>query len=262
MANKQRLQGLLTTPPPAAAMPAPPAEQRAAYPVGPQAQPADLALAPEVGELSLSLQEIARHYVGARKRSGDALLEAARWLHEARTQAQHGEWGLFLQATGTSDDAAERLLNIYRRAMEDPRFADAVARNWLSQTVAADLARPSTPPEALEAVLTAERQPSRADVQRVIKQARAEQNPHSADSSKQARAEQNPHSADSSQGQGVALGDQTLLGSDGLRQLQTAAATLTALAQHASDLPIGNDTERALDEAERAVAAIRQALGL
>ena len=44
---------------------------------------------------------------GARQRSGEALLEAARWLSEARAEAQHGEWRVFLEATNTSDDTAE-----------------------------------------------------------------------------------------------------------------------------------------------------------
>src|SRR4051794_37568979 len=52
--------------------------------------------------LSERLQEIARQYIGARRRSGEALLEAARWLSEARAEAQHGEWYVFLDATSTN----------------------------------------------------------------------------------------------------------------------------------------------------------------
>src|SRR3954468_7241690 len=56
------------------------------------------------GALPERLQEIARSYLGARQRSGEALLESARWLSEARAVAIHGQWGVFLEATGTSDD--------------------------------------------------------------------------------------------------------------------------------------------------------------
>lgn len=254
MANKQRLQGLITTPT-TPTEPAPNSGQTPAYPIGRLPQPDDLALPPQIGILSTALQVLAQKFIGARRRSGEALLEAARWLYDARTQAKHGEWGIFLEATGTSDDAAERLLNIHTLAMSDQRFADAVARNWLSQSVAADLARPSTPSEALQTLLDAEHPPSRADAQQAIKRARPGQNPHNADSVGSEVAEvQNPHNAD------FALQDQEVIGGNDLRQLQEAAAMLTALARRADGLPSGAATLRALEEAGAALRAIRRVL--
>jgi hypothetical protein len=57
------------------------------YPISTRA--ADTVLPIAAGVLSERLQEIARHrqYIGARRRSGEALLEAARWLSEARAEA-------------------------------------------------------------------------------------------------------------------------------------------------------------------------------
>ena len=260
MANKQRLQGLITTPS-AAPDSASSVGESVTYPIGPLPQPDELALTSQVGALSIALQEIARRFIGARRRSGEALLEAARWLHEARTQAKHGEWGIFLEATGTSDDAAERLLNIHTLAMTDQRFADAVARNWLSQSVAADLARPSTPPEALQALLDAERPPSRAEAQQAIKGARRGQNPHNADSAGLGVAEvQNPHNTDFASHMESNAQDQDVIEGNDLRQLQEAAAMLTALARRADALPSGSATLHALEEAEAALRAIRRVL--
>src|SRR5690606_11308480 len=82
------------------------------YPVSTQAAEEPLVSA---GVLSTHLQEIARLYVQARRRSGEALLEAARWLYEARSVAQYGEWLIFLEATTTSPDTAERLIDIHTK---------------------------------------------------------------------------------------------------------------------------------------------------
>lgn len=166
--TKQRLQGLLTPTTPTG----PPSVQRGLpYPVGGLATEDTTTLPPQAASLSEPLQIIARNYLGARRRSGEALLEAARWLHEARTLASHGDWKLFKEATGTSDDTAERLLNIHIQAMQNPQFADSVARNWLSQSAAALLARESTPPSVMETMLNAPEPPSVADVKQAIRQA-------------------------------------------------------------------------------------------
>lgn len=123
----------------------------------------------QASALRAPLQEIARSYIGARKRSGEALLDAARWLTEARELAEHGEWQLFLDATSTSSDTAERLLNIHARALENPQFADAIARNWLGQSTAALLARPSTPPEVIDEVLQSDEAPTKVSVEQRLK---------------------------------------------------------------------------------------------
>ncbi|KPV52328.1 hypothetical protein SE17_16180 [Kouleothrix aurantiaca] len=136
-----------------------------AYAVG-----ADLIPTPELpeqaGALSEPLQVIARNYLNARRRSGEALLDAARWLSEARATAQHGEWLLFLEATGTSTTTSDRLLDIHAEATRSPQFAERVASNWLTFTAAAEIAAPSTPESVKQELLSAPESPSRADVQK------------------------------------------------------------------------------------------------
>jgi hypothetical protein len=168
--NKSRLGKMIGGGEPAA--PAASIQKGAPFQVSTAIAPTELDLPVQFGELSAQLQEIARRYVGARRRSGEALLEAARWLTEARDTAAHGEWQLFLDTTGTSSDAAERLLNIHRTAMQNPQFADAIARNWLGQSAAALLARPSTPPEVVTEMLGQETAPSVAEVQGAVARAR------------------------------------------------------------------------------------------
>jgi hypothetical protein len=152
-----------------------------AYQVGPAALSTQADLPERAGALPEPLQVIARQYIGARRRSGEALLEAARWLTEAKRIAKHGEWHIFLEATGTSDDTAERLLNIHIQAMQNPQFADAIARNWLSQSAAALLARESTPPELVDEILAAPEPPTKAGIEARLRTSRPGQNPHRAD---------------------------------------------------------------------------------
>ncbi len=168
--NQSRLKGMLGAGEPTAAPP--PIQKGMPFQVSTAARPTEPDLPAQIGELSTPLQEIARRYVGARRRSGEALLEAARWLTEARNTAAHGEWQVFLDTTNTSADSAERLLNIHATAMQNPQFADAVARNWLGQSVAALLARPSTPPEVLAEVLGQATAPRIEGVRDTITQAR------------------------------------------------------------------------------------------
>lgn len=125
------------------------------------------------GALPEPLQDIARNYLGARRRSGAALLDAARWLHEARTQAKHGEWQLFLEATKTSEGTANRLLDIHAEAMSNPQFAEAIMRNWLQFTAAAVIAAKSTPAEVKQKLLNGPEPPSRDDVQRAKREAKS-----------------------------------------------------------------------------------------
>lgn len=115
--------------------------------------------------LSAPMQELARRYVAAQTRSGEALLDACAALAEARALARHGEWGVFLEATRTSEGTAKRLLDIHQQAASDPAFRAAVASNWIGATVAAELAQPSYPATAREALLSAPEPPTRTDVQ-------------------------------------------------------------------------------------------------
>src|SRR5438105_9847705 len=58
------------------------------YPLSTAAAPDAIELPPEAAQLVPLLQQIARNYITARRRTGESLLESARWLNEAREQAQ------------------------------------------------------------------------------------------------------------------------------------------------------------------------------
>jgi hypothetical protein len=169
MAKQKRasLRALIAPPAPSASAPEP--APAAIYQLSTNVPPEELPAA--AGELGPELLELARRYIGARRRSGEALLEAARWLSEARELAGRGSWYTFLQVTATSEDLAERLLNIQRLAARSPAFEAAVVQGRLNQSVAALLARPSTPPEVLETVL-AEPSPNVGLVQRTLRAVR------------------------------------------------------------------------------------------
>ena len=297
MANsKQRLQGLIGThlPPPIqkgtpyavavkpADAPAPEAHttlQRGASFTVSTAENAAEPMPEAVLALRVALREIAWSYIGARRRSGRALLEAARWLSEARAATEHGEWYDFLAATETTADTAERLLRIYERSLQHPAFAAAVADGRINQSTAERLARESTPPAVIDVVLTADQPPTVAAVDRAIRAAKkpmmpevetldAGQIPQCA-GSELGDAEQIPQCAGFELGDagqipqcaGFELGDveddtQTLVA------LQKGAAILVALTEHAARIPKGKDTTQALDAIERALNTFRAALAM
>jgi hypothetical protein len=212
------------------------------------------------GTLSEKLQGIARLYIGARRRSGEALLEAARWLSEARVEAQHGEWGVFLAATQTSDDTAERLLNIHTQAMQNPQFAESVRTNWIGQSVAALLAAPSTPQQVIEEALNAPESPTVGEIRRKIKDAKT---PNTAEEPPKTRPAyrtrfsvnvyENPQIADFEHGE--TPGHPTLT-----HVLQEVALTLGEVEQIAMTLDVGEQAEHALEQIEQAVLRIRHTL--
>ena len=222
-------------------------------------------LRPEAGQLRAELQQLARAYVGARRRSGEALLEAARWLNEARTQAQHGEWQIFLDATSTTADTAERLINIYRTSLQNPAFSDAVRRNILNQSVAALLARPSTPPDVLDAVLQGDTPPNVDTVRKALKQSRqpqrtadsatADHNPQIAEFAPAEDAPpQNPQIADF-----APTGDEHPVDGDLLRQtLREATQALEYLALHHAALPGDDEGQALLARIAQAVEVLRR----
>jgi hypothetical protein len=256
-ANKRRLEGML-----GGSGPTPPAQalQRGTpYPLSTQVAEPEL---PQLQALSAPLQEIARQYIGARRRSGQALLEMARWLSEGRALAEHGEWYTFLETTGTTQDTAERLLNIHTQAMQNAQFADAVSRNWLSQSAAALLARPSTPAQIVEEVLASPELPKVAAIERKIRQARRDsaaaheeregepQNPQIADFADRV-AEQIPQIAGFAQRQEH---------EQAARELQQAAAILQRLAGAPHTLPRTEGTEQAVEHIHQALLVILGAL--
>ena len=211
------------------------------YQTGPQNTP--IVLPAEADALSVPMQDIARRYLGARRKSGEALLEAARWLSEARNEAQHGEWLRFLDVTSTTPDAAERLLNIHQRAMSDAQFAEAVRTNWLSPTTAALLARPSTPTELVAEVLQTPSAPKLADIEQKIKQAR-QPKPDG----------QIPQNAVFDQ---ASTSGQQIFA---LEMLRETVKALVHLERTVGELPATTETEQALERAEHAIAALRRAL--
>lgn len=211
------------------------------YQTGPQNTP--IVLPAEADALSVPMQDIARRYLGARRKSGEALLEAARWLSEARNEAQHGEWLRFLDVTSTTPDAAERLLNIHQRAMSDAQFAEAVRTNWLSPTTAALLARPSTPTELVAEVLQTPSAPKLADIEQKIKQVR-QPKPDG----------QIPQNAVFDQ---ASTSGQQIFA---LEMLRETVKALVHLERTVGELPATTETEQALERAEHAIAALRRAL--
>jgi hypothetical protein len=122
--------------------------------------------APELPErasvLPERLQEIARQYIAARQKAGESLLEMGQWLSEARQEAVHGQWKLFLEATGTSEDQAESFIGVHKQAMRDPRFAAAVRENFLSLSAAYELI--SAPADVQEKVLRSEQPTTRKQI--------------------------------------------------------------------------------------------------
>jgi hypothetical protein len=198
--------------------------------------------------LSSHLQEIARLYVQARRRSGEALLEAARWLHEARAEAKHGEWAIFLEATATSADTAERLINIHDQAMQNPRFAEAISNNWMGQSVAALLARPSTPPEVVEQILEEGQPVSVSEVRQRIKQ--HQQNPQIAEFEMPTQPE-NPQIAE------FEIPTQQVHATELLHEIVLSLEGLQALV---NVLPGDQYTLQQLEQAEELLRAIRQNL--
>lgn len=139
-------------------------ERGTAYKVGAELIPAP-ELPEQAGALPEAMQTIARNYLAARRRSGEALLDAARWLAEARATAQHGEWLIFLEATSTSTSTADRLLNIHDEAARSPLFAEKVASNWLTFSAAAEIAAQSTPENVKQELLQQETAPTHKEVQ-------------------------------------------------------------------------------------------------
>jgi hypothetical protein len=116
-----------------------------------------VAMAPAAPILSPQMQTYAQGYIDARKRAGDALLDQARFLALARDAAQYGEWGVFLEATQTSEDWAGRLLNIHDTAERDPKFAAAIRSNFLNLSTAYELS--SAPADLRDRLLEAAEAP-------------------------------------------------------------------------------------------------------
>jgi hypothetical protein len=121
-----------------------------------QGQPEQVELPAAAQALSAKVRDLARRFVGTRRRLGSELLEAARLIAEARALTGHGQWQIFLEATGTTPDTADRLLNISERSFQLPDFETALRNGRLSESVAWRLAQPSVSPETVAEVLSSE----------------------------------------------------------------------------------------------------------
>lgn len=221
------------------------------------ATPTSAELPPEAQTLSEKLRELAVRFIGTRRRIGEALIEACRYMSEARAIAAEGEWYLFLQVTGTSPDSAETLLNIHYRATQYATFAEKIRSGWLNQTVAGELAKPSTPPELLQQILERDKPPRVADIKQARQATRVprEKNHHPVDNPNYSGWEPSLHlgSGASDGVQAAHQHPQAIL----VTTLSEAAAMLETIAHQAAHLPRNEQTMRALQRIEHALAAIR-----
>ena len=239
--------------------------------------PSSIALPPEAVALSDHLRELAVRVLGARRRIGEALLDACRWYSEARATAPEGQWYIFLRVTGTSPDSAENLLNIHVRVLQSTAFAERIRSGWLNQTVAGELAKPSTPPELIQQLLAREEPPRVADVKRARRpflQARDEHHivdnpnysgsvpaigpPHSVDTPNNSGSSvaSGPPLGGGNETQAVADAEQTTLA----ERLAAVAVSLEAIAVHMHPVPSDEDTIHALRRIKEATETIRRLL--
>lgn len=224
-----------------------------------EAAPTSVALPPEAEALSERLRELAVRFIGSRRRVGEALLEASRYMSEARAAAEEGQWYVFLRVTGTSPDSAEMLINIHTRANQHPTFAEKIRSGWLNQTVAGELAKPSTPPDVLQQLLERDEPLRVADVKRARRQpAPARDDLHSVDNPNYSGTPLPADGRDTHQdaAQIIAEAGQATLSA----LLSEVAASLEALAAQAHRLPTNKQTQRTLQRIEQATADIRRRL--
>lgn len=245
--------------------PAPAAPVRPAQPIyelstnALDAAPTSVALPAEAETLSEPLRELAVRFIGARRRVGEALLEACRYMSEARAAAEEGQWYTFLRVTSTSPDSAETLLNIHYRASQHAAFAEKIRSGWLNQTVAGELAKPSTPPEVLQQLLEREEPLRVADVKRARRapvpyreERHIVDNPNYSGSTVIAEGPSGSHDV----AQLVAQAEQTTLAA----LLTEVATTLEAISAQADTLPPDEHTLHTLQRIEQATATIRRRL--
>lgn len=224
------------------------------------AAPTSVALPPEAATLSEELRELAVRFIGARRRIGEALLEACRYMSEARTTAAEGQWYVFLQVTGTSPDSAATLINIHYRASQNAAFAEKIRSGWLNQTVAGELAKPSTPPELIQQMLERDMPPRVAD----IKQARRtptlvrEEHHQDVDNPNYSGWDEQVSTlaGTSDRGQAFEQIEQATL----IASLSEVAATLETIVPQSSRIPRGDHTLHTLQRIEQALAEIRRSV--
>jgi hypothetical protein len=92
-------------------------------------------------QLAPRMQRHVDRTLAADRKGGEALWEKALAVADARAEAEPGEWGVYLEATGQHERAAQRLIAIAARGRADERFRTAVISGWLSFSVAAITAK-------------------------------------------------------------------------------------------------------------------------
>jgi hypothetical protein len=101
----------------------------------------DLVITASPTVLSTAMQRHVDRTLAADRKGGEALWEKALAVADARAEAQHGDWGAYLEAAGLKEQAARRLIAIAERGRSDARFRDAIITGWLSFSVAAIAAK-------------------------------------------------------------------------------------------------------------------------
>lgn len=224
-----------------------------------ESEPTSVALPPEAEALSEALRELAVRFIGARRRVGEALLEACRYMSEARAAAEEGQWYVFLRVTGTSPDSAETLLNIHYRAAQHETFAERIRSGWLNQTVAGELAKPSTPPEVLQQLLERDEPLRVADVKRARRAPAASRDElHSVDNPNYSGSEATTSAASGAHDivQAIVEAEQTTLST----LLNEVATSLETIATQVHALPVTEQNQHTLQRIEQATGAIRRRL--
>lgn len=115
--------------------------------------------------LSTRMTGLAQMYVDARRQQGEQLLVMARAVALAREEAQHGEWGIWLEAVQLQERAARRLIAVHNRASLSPKFAEAVRQNWFNASVAALVAERDDDEALLKQLLALPEPPSARQAQ-------------------------------------------------------------------------------------------------
>src|SRR6185295_15374191 len=142
------------------------------FPLSTTIAPQAIILPPEATDLAAAEQDLARHFLTAWRRTHEFLLEAARWMAEARETVEHGRWGLWLRVVGISDDKSEELRHIWWRAQQHAACAEGIRQGRINATTAGLLAPPTVPAEIIDEVLSSETPPKTKVLERRLSAAR------------------------------------------------------------------------------------------
>lgn len=122
--------------------------------------------------LSQEEKDLARTFFTAWRRTGEFLLEAARWMSEARARVSHGNWALWLKEVKVSEDLSEQLRNVWDRAQLHAQFAEAIRMGKINTTTAYLLAPASVPDLLIDEVIAADEPLTTTELRRRLRGAR------------------------------------------------------------------------------------------